>query len=1167
MNITSLKEFLEAYQPYYDREFRSREKVYSDRLTYSKLSSLPREEFIEFFYEFYSRGGYIQAGGHRQSSRFKAMMSENYSALRAFLLQPFQENFNLKEWLETSKNFKPLGEGFCTIYLTRIDPTKYTVVNNKSVEALIQLGFDIKLKSTFDKHESIKAAQDQIKSVFPQVQNYFIADGLNHFLIGTEEGKTLYNKLSAGGPGQDIIANLITDYQQYIVRSRLSDEIYKWQAVARFQDAWNPDAADFGKMFLEAIKEQYNLMYLHGFSVIKILCNNKASELKLLLENLYDEDLPVTDRIQEFQNQTNDLIKEFHPEWAGSQDERSISVYLTFRYPEKYIHYKNSFYLRLADLMGVKPANPGEKFEHFQALARQFRDRYLTTNAELVTQYRSFLSPDVYQDPALNWLTQDILYFYSVRFVNYWVFQGNPDKFDVVKALQDQALKTWTVKAHKDKIKPGDKVILWCTGAKAGCYALATVSTEIVKRKDDTVEESYYTNHGENLAEDRVEIEIDFNLSEKPILKQELQGLPVFQDFKAGNQGTNFIATKNQYDALMARILPDAFLSLKNLVSQIQDREAVMKFLDLSRAVLDAHQIDPSSHLLYSAIRSEQKLMHLTVGNRYITSIDRQKAAVRIGFTVQETDFDTVAKFFKTQIEAQPFKNQELRPAVWCLADASEVIVGQLAPYVISSSAKELENRASPFRTKYEHLHNQWIIDAALDSALREKLFETKKPGIMRTNFPLNQILYGPPGTGKTYHTINHAMAIIEDKGYGEIEEESKTSRKSLKGRFDQYLASGQIGFITFHQSMSYEDFVEGIKPVLNELNVSYELTDGILKKISISADEENTSNFDSQFSKFFEEIKELGSLELTTKKLMKSFKVVTLPNGNLVVKPNANAATEIPISPGRIKSYFESGDFYESYITPILEYIQSKYPIKRTNKEKKPYVLIIDEINRGNISKIFGELITLIETDKRKGNTEQLSVILPYSKKPFMLPNNLYIIGTMNTADRSIALLDTALRRRFEFVEMMPNPDLLTEQPDGIDLKKILTIINERITFLLDRDHTIGNSYFLHVKSKADLAATFKNKIIPLLQEYFYTDWSKIRRVLGDHKKWKTEDQMLVVEARKYNTADEKSLFGDDLEDYDDVVVYDLNPFLKKGDFERIPVGAFTGIYKSMED
>jgi len=1168
MDTSPLKALIDGFLPYYDRELKSGESVYAGQLTYAKLSILPREDFIEFFFDFYRHGGYIQAGGHRQASRFKAMMAEKYDTLRAFLLKPFAKDFNLKEWLEASKNFKPLGEGFCTIYLTRIDPTQYTVVNNKSVQALIQLGFDINLKTTFDKHESIKAAQDQIKGLFPQLDNHYVADGLNHFLVGTQEGKALYNKLSnSGGPRQELVANLIADYLQYMNRTLLSDEIYKWQAVARFQKTWDPDATDFGKMFYEAIKDQYNLMHQNGFSAIKTLCNNKDRELKLLLDNLYDEEQPISSRIQEFKNRTNELILETHPEWASSQDERAISVYLTFRYPENYIHYNSSLYFRLADLMGKKPVSADEKFEHFQALAGQFRDQYIKTNSELVNQYRSFLSPDVYQDPELNWLTQDILYFDSVKNVNYWIFQGNPGIYDIVGALQNQALTTWNVKAHKNKIKPGDKVIIWSTGANAGCYALAAVTSEIVKRKDEALEESYYRNPKDNLDEDRVEIEIDVNLAEQPVLKDKLKGLQAFQDFKAGYRGTNFIATKDQYDAILAMINPvDHFLALKTFVSQIQDREAVLKFLDLSKAVLDAHQIEPSSHLLYSAIRPELKLMHLTIGNRYITSIERHKGTVRIGFTVQETDYATVATFFHTPLETQPFKNQEIRPAIWCLADASEVKVGQLIPYIISSSSKELDNKASPFRTKYEQLHNQWIIDAALDPALREKLFETRIPGTMRLLYPLNQILYGPPGTGKTYHTINHAMAIVENKGLDEIEEESKTSRKSLKGRFDQYVASGQIGFITFHQSMSYEDFVEGIKPVLNEQNVTYELALGILKKMSTSATEENISDFDIQFSELFEEIKERGSLDLTTKKLKKSFKVVTLSNGNLLVKPKANEASEISISPVRIKTHFDSGDLYDSYITPILEYLTSKYPIKRTNQEKKPYVLIIDEINRGNISKIFGELITLIEPDKRQGQSEQLTVTLPYSKKPFSLPDNLYIIGTMNTADRSIAFLDTALRRRFEFLEMMPDPDLLTEKPDGIDLKKMLTVINERITFLLDRDHQIGHSYFMNIKSKVDLAAVFKNKIIPLLQEFFYTDWRKIRLVLGDNQKGKEAENQLILASKTFGIVDEKHLFGEDLEDYEEVEVFELNPNLTKGNFKQIPLEAFTGIYQSKQ-
>ena len=187
--------------------------------------------------------------------------------------------------------------------------------------------------------------------------------------------------------------------------------------------------------------------------------------------------------------------------------------------------------------------------------------------------------------------------------------------------------------------------------------------------------------------------------------------------------------------------------------------------------------------------------------------------------------------------------------------------------------------------------------------------------------------------------------------------------------------------------------------------------------------------------------------------------------------------------------------------------------PIQILERIKKPYVLIIDEINRGNISKILGELITLLEPSKRKGEKEALEVKLPYSQEPFSVPNNLYIIGTMNTADRSIALLDTALRRRFEFVEMMPNSKELEKvscDNGKIDLKELLNAMNNRIEFLLDRERTIGHSFFFEKAvnkrndsyglTLTDLKAVFKNKILPLLQEYFYDDYAKINAVLNDN-------------------------------------------------------------------
>ena len=265
---------------------------------------------------------------------------------------------------------------------------------------------------------------------------------------------------------------------------------------------------------------------------------------------------------------------------------------------------------------------------------------------------------------------------------------------------------------------------------------------------------------------------------------------------------------------------------------------------------------------------------------------------------------------------------------------------------------------------------------------------------------PLNQILYGPPGTGKTWSTANYALAIVEHK-----ELEGK-DRKGKKGRFDELKRNGRIAMVTFHQNFAYEDFIEGIRPVLDDEHIKYKLLDGVFKEIAKQA---------------------------------------------------------------------------------------------RENSHEK-YVLIIDEINRGNIAKIFGELITLIEESKRLGGDDETTVTLPYSKEEFGVPDNLYIIGTMNTADRSIALLDTALRRRFEFIEMLPKPDhdLISTDIEGVNCRKLLAAMNERIRFLLDREHQIGHTYFMDVDNMALLAKTFRNKIIPLLQEYFYDNWEKIDLVLN---------------------------------------------------------------------
>ncbi len=438
---------------------------------------------------------------------------------------------------------------------------------------------------------------------------------------------------------------------------------------------------------------------------------------------------------------------------------------------------------------------------------------------------------------------------------------------------------------------------------------------------------------------------------------------------------------------------------------------------------------------------------------------------------------------------------------------------------------------------------------------------------------PLNTILYGPPGTGKTFHSITHALSIIDGEDIDDLISNCNTNegRSIVKNSYHELLRSGRIYFTTFHQNLSYEDFIEGIKPqepTDDDDFLKYEIQDGLFMRACVEAtfsylsglDHLNRSeikeyvDYNYLFDKLFEKISDAGTLELETR--AKGNKVTATPTiqGNIAIKHTGKEKAYTvsrdrlmvlyerfpnPGAIGNITSEFRNAiggcnsTAYWSVLNAIvklkddlsktsrpigydpanaLNYDQKKAIVKKfwlsrdiiANKENsaQPFVFIIDEINRGNVAQIFGELITLIEEDKRLGKSEVIYVDLPYSKKPFAVPPNLYIIGTMNTADRSVEALDTALRRRFSFKHVPSNPSLLDTTVDGVNLELLLSRINERLTILKDNDHTIGHAWLMDNSSVKDLQwlqKIFGDKILPLLREYFYGDYEKIGLVLGE--------------------------------------------------------------------
>ena len=672
--------------------------------------------------------------------------------------------------------------------------------------------------------------------------------------------------------------------------------------------------------------------------------------------------------------------------------------------------------------------------------------------------------------------------------INYWIFQGNPKLYDFETALRDKIITNWTVSAHKDKIKVGDKVILWITGSKSGCYALAEVTSEPYEKTSSTDDHLWNSDDKNELKAD---IKVTHNLADNPILKSDIESLEELNELKVGNQGTNFKATEDEYNTFLDLISSNknsAYESVKNIL----DSNLVSEFIMVLRNYVKKNHLQPEDNRISFNVRVNKNRLVFIIGSRYAFSIEKVNKKTEVSFISKNALNKSSVSFTNQKKEIEAYWNK-----ITSISDFQDNI----------KEGFEIElNRKN--KTPHKRFTNKEFIEDIYQS----KIIMGERTNYENIHKSLNTILYGPPGTGKTYHTILRAAEIIENRKIDNYEEALNIFKSNLHDR---------IEFITFHQNYSYEDFIQGLRPETdNKSSLVFEKKDGVFKKIAdkalenlrLSKKDITELSKDVQFDRALEKFKETILEAEENYSINQTAYIFEVEEDafRYTGEKWANHTNGLRMKFNDLQEFYRQGvtsrkdikkmtsisglanqhaTYYYLVYEKTLSYLTDDVEVS-TSVEKKNYVIIIDEINRANISRVFGELITLIEPDKRSHGAIPLEAKLP-SGDTFMVPSNLFIIGTMNTADKSIALLDIALRRRFDFEAMFPLYDIPGKEIYNYD---ILKKINEQIIATKGHDFQIGHSYFMESK---DLTSVMNKKVIPLLLEYYMNDQKEVEGIL----------------------------------------------------------------------
>lgn len=760
---------------------------------------------------------------------------------------------------------------------------------------------------------------------------------------------------------KNITYHLIEKYIDILEENGEPNEAYKYLAINTFQQNWDLESQDFHQMFRSSFSKVSNLLYQNSWGFIEKSTQLFPNEVREMFRNLYDESVEISQRIKIFQTESEKILPKVRQSLNRTnintqQDERTISVYLAFRFPEKYMLYKADYYKNFCEQLNIKAKKSGERFLHLQELANQIIQENLLNDNNFINTYRKF-----YQKP--NWDDKYLM----IQNVLYVVFRDAKD-FNLLELLK---------KFDKKQLE------------------------EYYDFLDSIIENFGFQEDDKRLVFNADKNKIVFTIGQRYIWNTATIGKDDYKFRTISEQqiSKNFV----NFDGS-----PTAYLCKMNNISEAhKNKQSILNSIENE---LNRTQI--SGYSKYNKKELEKMAFDIDFRNEILSQLEYQ--------TTTEKPMENINSDKKISLNQILFgapgtgKTYTLRNEYfpkYTISEKSispesyfEEIVSGLTWWQTIALAL-LEVGTSKVN---DILENRWVSKKAV-------LSESKNVrATIWGNLQFHTIIESKT-VNYTQRQTPYIFDKTKDKKWELLENELKEQAPEIYDILDSVnnfkpnpnKEIKHYVFTTFHQSFSYEDFIEGIKPVMEEgkETISYQIENGIFKDLCLKAQ----------------------------------------------------------------------------------------------NDTENRYAIFIDEINRGNVSAIFGELITLIEPDKRIGAVNELKVKLPYSKREFGVPKNVDIIGTMNTADRSVEALDTALRRRFSFVEMQPNPSvLLNSEYQDVDLKQLLEMINQRIEVLVDKDHQIGHSYFIGIQNLEDLKQTFKDKIIPLLEEYFYGDFGKIGLVLG---------------------------------------------------------------------